>query len=235
MHCNQLCLMKHETENYHQSFGRAKNFPTLSSKEKRQLQERLLNKPYGFVFVHPFYLGFPSLILEQDKKITLMQTAIKRLLQKRSEQTPPLFIFEEEQKLLACRQFLNHPRTNIRQDCYLIPTQPHSPEPTIDWPPLLDLLEEVGMKKVIIGGMYLKIIRAHEPGGSLYHQQRQQKGALNLNYTLNRCCGKAALWLATRFEVDFCALTYPQTRKDIEKVENESLTVVAPFGFRIKF
>ncbi len=81
------------------------------------------------------------------------------------------------------------------------------------------------MKAIIISGTSLEVTKGQDadPGTAAYTQQRIQKGAKNVDYTLQGCAGGTAHYLsAAGFDIQISDKTFPDSIVEIEALEQGS-------------
>lgn len=191
------------------------------SEGDRRLLEQWIEKYNGLIriLVHPYYEGEHHDLSEKfNKPIRSIDQTLRRLL--KSAKTPPLFIIEEQIKVHdLIGRLLAVPVNPV----FIIPSQVASPEPKLispsqlygqefnaseeNWKTLIDKLHALGIRKIIIGGMFLTI------GRDLVSDPAKDK------VKLHGCVGAAIDNLSNDFEIELSALTYPTVRRDIKRVE----------------
>lgn len=147
--------------------AKIKNVFELDSTEKQELKNRIMaNNGSMIIFVHPF----DNLNCEprreavekfkiNDSKIANVSGGFYKLLEKNKLEDKPIIVFEEDQFLRDTASFVKNKATK-NNVVYMMPTQEGSPEPEDkngNWSGLTNLLNEVGVNEVVIGGKYLLI------------------------------------------------------------------------------
>jgi hypothetical protein len=82
------------------------------------------------------------------------------------------------------------------------------------WEKLVGLLKKSGIKKVIIGGQYLKVVKGKAVwDNGFFERQLLAKGNNFLqNYTLSNCVGGAVVNLSKDFEIEVSNIAFPHRR-----------------------
>jgi len=195
------------------------DLPVMSDIEKEVFRKRLeASGGVARAFVHPFYEdhdqgGEAGSLYVKDRfkgdrvsKEEIQQVFFK-LLKMPKEKTPPLLIFEERSFLGGMEEILEkNVGTEMQNDLYIVPTvndgsipvrRPGDPgDAPSRWQKFNASLKELGLKKVLIGGMYLI------------------KGGPASSQRYAGCVGQATEALQNDFEVEISALSYPQNRSD---------------------
>lgn len=184
---------------------------------KQKLLEAEINQNRGLVriFVHPYYDVYDSTVsLNDSKKAGLVRNGLVKVIEKNGNNIP-LLVMEEtgkESKTAGKLKSLIDP--NINAKIYFIPTKdgfstPQIPnQPKIDdykrWKILVDKLEELGVKKILIGGMFLWI---------------DSRGR-DEEMTGDGCLGAAIKKLSPHFEVKISNFSNPDGRMEALSAEN---------------
>lgn len=231
----------------------------VKDKDEKELLRLRIEKKNGSIllFVHPFYqdyynrLRFDSdsdsdseVVGYRNPKIERLQHFIYFLLQKElPNNLSPLIIFEEQKRIRETEERLASYIQDDRQRIYMVPTHSDSPDPIIkgeysirSWYKLIDLFKELGIQRIVIGGMHLALERNNflnfTEQDDWYVKQRQDKykkiGIKNvekLNYSIFPCVGKTAAWFSKDFDVRISRFTSPKCRRDIVRLERELLDV----------
>lgn len=211
--------LKPETHESKESLSQGKIFSLfeLTDEEKNLLRQRV-EKSKGLirVFVHPYYQKykiargyFPPRPIEDEpeeriKKETLNR-AILQMAELAPEKTPPIFFFEEFERV---NEFKKKIEDVLRNEFYIIPTEPSEPKPKIDsedlidsWHTLSSKLHELGVKKILIGGMYFEVN---------YERPRPEGD----DSPLWQCVGVTIDNLQKDFEIEVSNLTLMHGRKE---------------------
>lgn len=191
----------------------------MNSADKKELANSVLNsKGVIRIFIHPYYSELSeqaptSIEPKKDHKqqYELMQKGLEVLLKTELEKAPPLFIFEEEEKVQKTISKIE-PMSGKRN--YIVPTNPRVPSPRIPdvvfntlkknrggWEYFIELMKSVGVRKVLIAGRNFNLTE-YENG---------------VDFAGNSCIGKAVDALENNFEIDLSLLSYPNTRNDLKK------------------
>lgn len=209
----------------------------LSKEEKGQLGDRI-TQWHGLVriFIHPFYY-MPQEIPEGQagfQRMREMQKGLKRLLALPSSKVPPIIIFQEAEELDDLH-FVGCPTENF----YVIPTWVASSTPFLEgrfgpiremekeWHDLTKILTELGVRKILVGGMYYRVDQPFSPletdkPRQTHMEMRKRQGVRSPNYDSNGCVGRAIEMLsAGPFEVvDLSGMSAPQSRVERWKIEH---------------
>ena len=202
------------------------------SKEQELLLQEGVEKNNGLirVFIHPYYKA-PEEELEEPLKIVLIDKAIKKILYLAPDKTPPVFIFEEERKINRLRDSFEFEAQFLQNRIYIVPTFMDSSWPKIgslngsrnekqqeifdreeEWDFLNRRLKELGVKKILMGGM------------NLYIETKPRPGKIDFC----GCVGGAINHLGPEFKVDISNLTLPDGRKQFKQAiikKNKNLKI----------
>ena len=214
---------------------------SISKVELHELRKRILeNGGTVRVFIHPFFYDYaikynpkgsrPSHNLD---RIQILKNGIGKIIGKPSIKTPPVFMLEEQEHMDESKQIIKsefHPE----QPIYWIPTEPNSADPMIknaidSWEKLRKMFLYLGVKKVIIGGMYLKVVHGYDldPDMMEYRKQRRKNHAKNMEYDLLKCVRGAVTGFSQDrhykhvFDVEISNFNFPDSRNDITMKEGE--------------
>ncbi len=201
------------------------DFLNLSPEDKEKLRKRI-EKWNGLVriIVHPLYENWRS---DQDEDmmndhpyredIVEVEKVLSRLISLDESKTPPLIIMEEKDnipKLIAWLKAVSKP---IQENIYSVATLPNNPTPGIEkvsqeeiisnttrydprWKALEKALEEIGVKKILLGGMQ-------------FQTSVKKNDWTNKHPWVGFCIGIAMSHLAKdkggKFELELSALTAP--------------------------
>jgi len=168
---------------------RFKNFFELSEEEEGSLREKV-EQSRGLVriFVHPYFVEHEKEWNEESKKKLLsIDRALRILALTDSEKSPPVLCMEESGKMGELKQRLKTPdyqegfSGEVKNDVYIIPTAKSDPLPVFDdsrrirsdyseqeeaenWKRLTLQLKKMGVKKVLVGGMFLDFFGPEKEG-----------------------------------------------------------------------
>ncbi len=121
-----------------------------------------------------------------QKPIDLLERVITAPVTKKT----PVIIFEDQGETDVLHTCIN--RLQFTRDIFLCETEYDDPEPLIGWLETRRLLARLGVRKIILSGLYLFI--------------REKKG-------ISGCIWGAYLHLAETFEVELSHFVYPLPRK----------------------
>jgi len=207
-------------------------FLDLSTEQLASLSQRV-EQNHGIIriFVHPFYddlineMGgrIPAGRSSDDflakcetepagvKKRERLKSGLKRILSLPPETTPPVIIFEYEDKV----EYLPSRLAEVQQDnqVYVVPTGIMDPFPRLQqkrgeyhnvpieerWHLFIEQLKKIGVKKVLIGGMRLTIKKESD------------------SVAYNKCVGAVlnAINADKNIEAELSWFTSPQDRKSL--------------------
>jgi hypothetical protein len=204
------------------------------------------------VFVHPFFdVGergmHPYGAAEGGKFLASQREGITKMLERNPEDTPPIFVFEEQWRLGGVG-----PRYAAMKNApYIIPTSEDRPDPILPevgdtfrdltdtqkaWDGLSKVLVGLGVKKLLIGGTYLRIDPdVYEGDGrdpehiseqldkmkAYFEMIARERGVDPRFYShyIFGCVGEAAKQLAAKFNVVISNLSFPMKGHQIRGVE----------------
>lgn len=189
----------------------------LTDEEKNLLSQRI-KEANGLVriFVHPYYQKYkvargyvpPRPIEDEPEEKTKKETlnrAILKMAKLTPEKTPPIFFFEEFERV---NEFKKKVEGVLRNEFYIVPTEPSEPKPKIDsedlvdsWHTLSNKLHELEVKKILIGGMYFEVN---------YERPRPEGD----DSPLWQCVGVTIDNLRKDFEIEVSNLTLMHGRKE---------------------
>lgn len=199
----------------------ARNFFDLNKEQLGELKKRVSDSQGTIrMLVHPFYtrptqFGF----FDGDKELNSMQDGIKRLTKLTPDKTPPIFVLEE---IGRTDELLKSLQGNLNQDLYIIQTDEKSGAPfpegelaeirthydtVIDYIPdaynfISQKLGDLGVKRIVIGGMWLMVDRPSEDGKTL---------------PLQGCVSPPLILFARKFKMTLSHFTFPDREKFIKK------------------
>ena len=181
------------------------NFFDLSEAEQEELKKRVLeNKGSIRIMVHPYFMSKSA---EQYKhgfknRIGIVETGFKRILETKS--TTPVFLFEDIDEIDNTKKIILPSLVSSRKSLYLVPTLPNEPVPVTGvrgehpdeaWDLFINKLKEIGVQKIVIGGMYLYVDQDSE--------------------YLSGCLGSAIKNLRPAFKVQISNLAHPNYRENL--------------------
>ena len=137
--------------------------------------------------------------------------------------------------------YLDQNNRNSNNKVYIIPSHWGNPEPDFsdnattdhyrevgtqeelqNWLKLVSVFRGLGVKTVVIGGTTLEVVDEIniDIGAKAYKQQRINRGAKNVDYSLKGCAGGAAYYLsAAGFDVQISDKAFPDSISEIERLE----------------
>ncbi len=206
---------------------RVKDLFLLDEAEQEILSKRIVeNEGRIRVFVHPFFdiftrQGKGPMWEKEASQVTDRSEAIKDVLAKliTNPATPPLFIMEETTMFEALQQEIaTRLETPVQHDFYLIPTVPESSTPLRRaekyppkedkdkaWKDLVGLFTKLGVREILLAGMYLRVRKHESSSGEIFN--------------VSACVGDTFMELYEQFKVEMSALTYPQSRIDMNQIK----------------
>ena len=221
---------------------------SMSAADERRLREKILDANGEVrIFVHPFY----QVDREDMEKHRRIANETRALLQEITDASTPTVIFEEDMMLRQER----HVNEYYSPHVYFVRTyiESHAPKFSHGWEPrhidyydrrewlqyrpngevktknwlaLKEKFQELGVKTVLVGGVYMKIL-LHVVGEhpqitmGAFRSQRKQHGARNIHYNLEGCAGFAARELSAVFDVNISPLSFPDGPEDLMVAEND--------------
>lgn len=237
--------------------NRALNLWELSPEKKRALMERIeASKGLVRIFVHPFFEAhnhseinaedpdFPN----EEPVSRDVDLILQRILEKEPGKTPPVIVLEEEKHVKKTGEYLSFFAKESGAPSYLVPTMAASPRPKLtppgvpdhakspeSWQKLTSKLWDLGVRKAIIGGMYLNVrdrsMFPKEEGGEKlkkewdsvfesYRRQRERQGAANTDYYLSQCVGWTVGELSRAgIETEISIAAHPHSRREVQEKE----------------
>lgn len=199
---------------------------SLSSVEKNRLKKRI-EKWDGLVriFVHPMYekwRGHEEKYINDPEEVKLVEIerVLSKLIAMPESKTPPIIIMEERIFIKKLEKWLvENPQGSSQKGIYFVKTRLNNPAPDLEikeayfhpspdteaWKPLSDTLRELGVRKILLGGIKL---------GVLFHK----KDWTQKDPFLEFCVGIAMSHLSKdkggEFEVELSALTFPTEERN---------------------
>lgn len=179
-----------------------------------------------------------------------IQNVLKRVLAK--PEFPPVLVFEDWDYLSSTAEKLSgDDATKDKSKFYMVPTSDSDSVPVPDkalseeinlnhgyvdpknqevlWNEIMNLLEDLGVKNIIIGGTNLTINAGRdnrnvkgEKFDQAYWSKRKNQPRPNTydpGYHLASCVGNAANWLSRKFQVELSTFAAPLNRGDVKAVE----------------
>jgi len=199
------------------------DFLELTSEKSQELKARI-EKWHGLVrmFVHPMYekwRGHEEQYRNDSKfaKLIQIEQVLAKLLAMPEEKTPPIIIMEEKDYVVKLQQWLKeNPVGSSQGGVYFVRTLPKFPTPWLKgreyndyagaWEKLIETLDDCGVKKILMGGMRLKV--------SSY----KGKDWTGKDPFIESCVGIAMSHLskdkAGKFEVELSALTDSSSERE---------------------
>ncbi len=181
----------------------------LTEEEKEALRARVLeSKGLARIMVHPYYIAQkrmhdPDVLQHYDlNRVGIVENGFKRILETGSN--TPVVLFEAHGMVSHTVGKINKFLEKSKNSIYLVPTYPDNPRPYFpnyrysgeEWHKLIELLKDLGIKKLIIGGMLLH---------NVYNQD-----------SLMGCVGTTVNKLSDDFEVQVSSISSPESRKDVK-------------------
>lgn len=198
----------------------------LSSAEIKILTQKVADhKGLIRIFVHPFYIRPVGSSNEEENSILRkLETATKKTINHLN--SPATIILEEQGGASMLKKILGQ----IQNDVYIVPTFKSDSVPkfsddkeylhdTLDkklrenWHKLIEQLETLNVKKIIIGGMLLGVRRRNK------WERKRIKGDEDIK--LEACVGHAFEKLSSNFDVELSSLTYNDNRLSLLKMKRQ--------------
>jgi hypothetical protein len=184
--------------------GELINFDNLSEAQLLELRQSLeKSKGRIIAFVHPYFPERGSVWTDiggaNPADLAKMRGFLQKLAVVENKKGPPLFIFEEAEKVVEMEQKI---QAAFSKKVYVVPTEPGEPTPEKGgWPALRKKLKDLGAKEVIIAGMNLVI--------SFPDDAWDPK--------LAGCVADAAKEFSKDFKITMSQFVYPNTKEDYHK------------------
>jgi hypothetical protein len=187
---------QHSNENHPDKegfeFKRLLDLFNLQPEEKEGLQIRIeKSKGRIIVFIHPYYPAEHSREAGMDfdpEKLPRMREGFKNLLSSQWEKSPPIFIFEEAEKVIDLESTI---KESLAMDTIVVETIPDNSEPIKGWEELKSVFKDLGVKLIIVGGMNLSV------------------SVEDCDFGLVGCVPEATFKLAEDFELKMSRFLYP--------------------------
>jgi hypothetical protein len=190
----------------------------LDEAEEAKLVSRIeANKGLIRVIIHPFYFTktgprWASVQTPQNaERVGAVETGTRRIIEKSSAQTPPVFIVEERKGIDDTLNRLAAEIERSQTPVYVIPSKSDQSTPDVSawggtpWETLEDRLGELGVQRILVGGMYLWLPGQHIEPWSKAEIQRLDPGG---------CVGSFMRNVGSKFEIEVSALSNPGSRRD---------------------
>ena len=184
------------------------------------------------VFIHPYY----SKNNGETTRETKSSKGLDSIISSSSEKTPPIIVFEESSMVKKTTKHLVEVSGQSRAKTILVETNDKTSNPKTEtmgteeerWGAVINILIQLGVKKVLIGGEKLEII-----GGELlnflskdfdrFRVRRALEGAKNTNYSFFGCVGQAIKYFEQfGITVEISNLSHPESRADLLKHESST-------------
>ncbi len=153
------------------------------------------------IFIHPCcptlsQTSFNRAPLEYTDGITIEPLRfLKKISTTKALKKTPIIVFEDRGNMWDFNNFLKDIR--LTRNLYLIETESEDPCPKVGWERIRKILRKIGVKKIIIGGIYL-----YEYGGDVY---RKNYPAM----TVRGCVHGAGVELSKEFEIKISHFVNP--------------------------
>ena len=215
------------------SGGQIESIFCLSDETIDDLKRRI-NKSNGLVrvFIHPYYSKNNGETTAETKS----SKGLDSIISSSSEKTPPVIVFEESSMVEKTTEHLVEALGQSHAKTILVETNDKTSNPKTEamgtekerWASVINILIQLGVKKVLIGGEKLEII-----GGDLlnfidkdfdqFKIRRALEGAQNTNYSFFGCVGQAIKYFEQfGIAVEISNLSHPESRIDLLKHESSS-------------
>jgi len=198
------------------------DFLNLSEEEKAELKARI-EQWNGLVriFVHPMFEKWRGIKNHENKKLEKIIEVVAKLSAMESDQTPPIIFMEEGIHMEELKKWFEQGIKDefdmeTHNNMYLINTRKGFSDPLMEdpslttsqgWEKIREALEDLGVKKILIGGMQLTFSESEK--GTYYH----------------RCLGSAIMELSEDangdFEIELSNLSYPEGRAEQRKLKDK--------------
>jgi len=209
----------------------------ISPDQTNRLRERVATSNGSIrAFIHPFYENNVKTQCYRDHlngmypKIDDVSIGLHRLLHLQPNKTPPIFVFEEQRWFDQTAERILEMNIESGNIAYMVPTQRDTSSPRFspidtydenekNWRKLILYFHEIGIQKILIGGMRLTITSYSEFDS---HNQKSKdlnsKDWRDQGIFFSLCVGNAFNHLVDDFEVDISYLTHPHSKADLELI-----------------
>lgn len=230
--------VRSDSEILHDSAMGILDLASLFRKQLDDLKEEICqSKGLLRVFVHPFFEEYSTKERFQNAsptaKATEISNLILRLIENDSKNKPPILILEDYRYEEETRKrLLSHIPKG--QKLYILKTYhemgiPRFTQEYLDeekeWPKLYTVLDEVGVKRVLIGGMNLGVNVGVTNGNYALNRQMQEKGAINDEWSVGQCVGRVAGRLSQKYDVEISCFAYPDNRNSFHEIIGRNTSV----------
>ena len=182
----------------------------MSEEEKEKLRTRILGgNGIVRIMIHPYYIQHSTEpYITKDRRDQVVTTVFKRMLGVKSD--VPIFLFEVNEEISLTKGRISSILKKAGSEIYIVPTYDGAPTPYVStdsitveskWHVFIELAKNLGIKKFIVGGMYLFL--------------DEIKGSKEDTQKLNGCVGDAVNVLSADFDIQVSSIAHPQSRKDI--------------------
>jgi len=173
------------------------------------------SKGLAMIFVHPYFVTENEEWNRHENNESLAAARTMRrtdaFIGSESKNKPPIIIFEESHRI---QETAEHIRSLTGTSVLIMPTISGTSIPALPgsnhvvssqerakaWPPIIRSLKYLGVKKILLGGMYLGMT-------TTWTHEKQ--------IHLTECVGGVYGALSYDFEVEISSFTFPTTRKDV--------------------
>jgi len=195
------------------------NFFELTNEQVDSIKDRVAAfKGHARIVVHPYAGEFPFGMIPEERRIRpekeeAINRALLRWADASVEDSPPILIFEEEDRIDDLMTRLEK-QTELNNQFYIVPTFSMwsdiklSPGEQIGkadhWGDAIKKLKGLGVTNIIVGGKYLSVVDSpnHESGR-----------------VLSACVGNVLNRLSPMFDVELSHLSYSDSRKELKEIE----------------
>jgi hypothetical protein len=202
------------------------NFFELSDGQKENLTQKIASSNGVIrIFVHPFYEDYYNITvfdennIDDKKRKDNVIEVLRRVAESGHNEKPPIFIFEEAghyERDHLLEKLNNTIKSEIQDPLYIVPTIAGDPtpyektgDPQVDdnvpyeerWEKLIATYKQIGVKKAILGGMNLFIVK--------------DQSESELKDNMYECVGKAAEKLSPHFDIQISSAAYPHNRSTL--------------------
>ncbi len=183
-------------------------------------------------FMHPFFANdfgdYYHASKTEDKGDAYSSfLVLGRCLSLPPENTPPIVVADVEEKISETSKLCTEWSKNSKNSSYLLPTYPNSPVPNFyhsqkfdnkslnkEWQKLIDLFKELGVKNILLSGMYLSEYseELHSKTGKISIPISVNGKDANVDFA-NECIVSIIDCLGEDFDIEMSNATYPMDRK----------------------
>ncbi len=210
--------------------GQLLNIRELNTEQMEELQHSIeANGGTVYLLIHPYY-DVRLLFLRQPELDTPEKMSwFKEILDgnDRIVKTPngsmPVFIMEEnEESTGAVSKLKEKIKTlGISKTIYLVETKRADSKPfELNWENFIKFFKKIGVKKCVVGGMFLKILNPSSPASNVFIDPEAVRN-LDDGVFFRYCVGRAIAELQKDFKIEVSKFTFPAGREEYQKFKDK--------------